>query len=115
MGMSLEGRRGLCVDITRDSASPGRALNGEERKALESFDLIYRTLCALMFNFVPTSGHPGGSVSSGRMVAGLLFDVMDYDLEAPDREDADIEEDFHRIHARVGRGEGERHHETEVP
>ena len=69
MGMILEGRRGLCVDITRDSASPGRALNGEERKALESFDLIYRTLCALMFNFVPTSGHPGGSVSSGRMVA----------------------------------------------
>jgi transketolase len=90
MGMNLEGRRGLCVDITRDSASPTRAMNGEERKALESFDLIYRTLCALMFNFVPTSGHPGGSVSSGRMVTGLLFDVMDYDLFSPDREDADI-------------------------
>jgi transketolase len=57
---------------------------------LESFDLVYRSLCALLFNYVPTSGHPGGSISSGRIVAGLVFDVMDYDLSDPDREDADI-------------------------
>ena len=37
---------------------------------------------------VPTSGHPGGSISSGRFVAGILFDTLDYDLSQPDREDA---------------------------
>ena len=52
--------------------------------------MLYRALCALMFNYVPTSGHPGGSVSSGRIVAGLLLDAMDYDLSDPDRQDADL-------------------------
>jgi transketolase len=36
------------------------------------------------------SGHPGGSISSGRFVASTLFDAMDYDLSDPDREDADV-------------------------
>ena len=31
---------------------------------LERFDLIYRSVCSVMFNFTQ-SGHPGGSVSSG--------------------------------------------------
>ena len=52
--------------------------------------MLYRALCALLFNYVPTSGHPGGSVSSGRIVAGLLLDAMDYDLSDPDRQDADL-------------------------
>ena len=56
----------------------------------EAFDLIYRTLCAVMYNYVPLSGHPGGSISSGRFVARLLFDTMDYDLAHPNRQDADI-------------------------
>ena len=43
-----------------------------------------------MFNYAPLSGHPGGSISSGRFVQRLLFDVMDYDLARPDRSDADI-------------------------
>ena len=45
---------------------------------LDTFDLLYRSLCALLFNYVPMSGHPGGSVSSGRFVAGMAagrFDV----------------------------------------
>jgi len=29
-------------------------------------------------------GHPGGSISSGRFVTGLLFDAMDYDVARPD-------------------------------
>jgi len=61
-----------------------------ELAAFETLDLFYRTLCAMLFNYVPTSGHPGGSISSGRQVAGILFDNLDYDLGAPDREDADI-------------------------
>ena len=56
----------------------------------EAFDLVYRTLCAVMYNYVPLSGHPGGSISSGRFVARLLFDTMDYDLAEPNRQDADI-------------------------
>jgi transketolase len=56
----------------------------------EAVDLFYRSLCALLYNYVPMSGHPGGSISSGRFVAGILFDAMDYDLSMPDRDDADI-------------------------
>ena len=52
--------------------------------------LLYRSLCTMLYNYVPMSGHPGGSISSGRMVAGLLFHSLDYDISEPDREDADI-------------------------
>jgi transketolase len=55
----------------------------------EELDLVYRTLCAVLFNYVPTSGHPGGSVSSGRFVEGLLFEHMGYDFSAPDLPEAD--------------------------
>ena len=44
----------------------------------------------MLFNYVPTSGHPGGSISSGRIVMGILFDTLDYDVSDPYREDADI-------------------------
>lgn len=56
----------------------------------EKIDIIYRTLCAVLYNFAPTSGHPGGSISSGRIVQGLLFENMYYDFSNPEREDADI-------------------------
>jgi len=56
---------------------------------VERYDLVYRSLVAIMFNFTQ-SGHPGGSVSSGRIVTSLLLDTMDYDIGAPNRSDADI-------------------------
>ena len=56
---------------------------------VERYDLIYRSLVAIMFNFTQ-SGHPGGSVSSGRIVTSLLLDNMDYDIGKPNRRDADI-------------------------
>lgn len=65
-------------------------LAAEDLEAFEALDLLYRSLCAILYNYVPTSGHPGGSISSGRIVAGLLFDAMDYDFWRPGREDADI-------------------------
>jgi transketolase len=65
-------------------------LTAEELARFEAVDLFYRSLCALLYNYVPTSGHPGGSISSGRFVAGILFDAADYDLASPDRADADI-------------------------
>jgi transketolase len=55
----------------------------------ESYDLVYRTLTAILFNYAQ-SGHPGGSVSSGHIVTGVLFDAMDYDIGDPIRRDADI-------------------------
>ena len=65
-------------------------LTPDELARFEATDLFYRSLCALLYNYVPMSGHPGGSISSGRFVAGLLFDAMDYELGRPDRADADI-------------------------
>jgi transketolase len=88
MELKLAPRRGTYIDITKE---PGPdPLSADEVRGFEAFDLVYRTLCALMYNYVPMSGHPGGSVSSGRLVAGLLFDSMDYDFSEPDRPDADI-------------------------
>lgn len=59
-------------------------------KAFETLDLYYRSLCAMLYNYAPTSGHPGGSISSGRIVQALLFGAMDYDLTDPLRRDADV-------------------------
>jgi len=56
----------------------------------DRMDIIYRTLCGILYNFVPTSGHPGGSISSGHIVAGLVFQWMDYDLSDPCRGDVDL-------------------------
>ena len=83
-------RRGTYLDATDLLARGPAPLTAEERAPFETLDLVYRSLCALLFNYVPTSGHPGGSISSGRFVAALLFDALDYDLARPDREDADI-------------------------
>jgi transketolase len=72
------------------SIAEAEPLTPEELVHFDSLDLIYRSLCALLFNYVPTSGHPGGSISSGRIVEGILFDSLDYDLSDPDRLDADM-------------------------
>lgn len=87
MGMSFGPRRGVFIEATE--LQPAE-LSERELRTLETFDLIYRSLCAMLYNYAPTSGHPGGSVSSGRIVAGLVFDAMDYDIGDPLRRDADI-------------------------
>ena len=79
--------RGLYIDIRDDAQLP---LSAQEVEAFETLDMIYRSLCAMMYNYVPLSGHPGGSISSGRFVAALLFDAMDYDFSDPLSEKADI-------------------------
>ena len=61
----------------------------EDHDSLEFFDLCYRTLCAVMFNHA-TSGHPGGSISSGRIVESLIFNRMEYDFSNPMDRSADI-------------------------
>ena len=62
----------------------------KEHAALEQLDLIYRTLVALLYNYVPLSGHPGGSISGGRIAAHLIYKEMRYDFTHPLKEEADI-------------------------
>jgi transketolase len=87
MSIAFGPRRAEWIQVAESEANP---LAPEELARFEAFDLVYRSLCALLYNYVPQSGHPGGSISSGRIVAGVLFDAMDYDLANPDRGDADI-------------------------
>jgi transketolase len=89
MAFTFGPRRAVYVDIT-EVMPPGGPLSPAELRHFEAFDLLYRSLCALLFNYVPASGHPGGSISSGRAVAAALFDAMDYELGDPERPDADL-------------------------
>jgi transketolase len=88
----LNERRSVYYNIAEipPSAFPAGQLSGKDLLFFERIDLIYRTLCSILYNFVPTSGHPGGSISSGRIAASLLFGGMDYDFSRPEREEADI-------------------------
>jgi transketolase len=90
MTLKFGPRRGTYIDIAKEMRGQEKPLSDSELKTFETFDLIYRSLCALLFNYVPTSGHPGGSISSGRFVSAILFDALDYDVSDPDRQDADI-------------------------
>ena len=90
MGLAFGPRRATYTDIGEEIKSKGMPLADDEVITFEMFDLVYRSLCAVLYNYVPMSGHPGGSISSGRFVAGILFDAMDYDMSDPDRADADI-------------------------
>jgi transketolase len=65
------------------------SLPAEDSGSLEFFDLVYRTLCAVMFNHA-SSGHPGGSISSGHIVESLIFKHMNYDFSNPMDRSADI-------------------------
>jgi len=90
MNFTLGPRRGKYVDISEELKKGDPQLASDELAVFEQFDLIYRTLCAILYNYVPMSGHPGGSISSGRFVECILFDAMDYDVSDPDRRDADL-------------------------
>ncbi|MEW6668133.1 MAG: hypothetical protein AB1512_23225 [Thermodesulfobacteriota bacterium] len=90
MTLKFGPRRGTYIDIAKEMRGREKPLSDADLKTFENFDLIYRSLCALLFNYVPTSGHPGGSISSGRFVSAILFDALDYDVSDPDRQDADL-------------------------
>jgi transketolase len=63
--------------------------SGESLALLTRFDLIYRSLVAIQFNF-SQSGHPGGSVSAGHIMTAALLDTMQYDIGDPLRTDQDL-------------------------
>jgi transketolase len=90
MGMTFGPRRGVFINIQEEMSGREVPLSAAELAVFERLDLIYRSLCAMLYNYVPTSGHPGGSISSGRLAQSLVFNSLDYDPADPDREDADI-------------------------
>jgi transketolase len=90
MAFKFGPRRGFYIDIGKELKGQKKPLSDKDLAYFETLDLIYRSLCALLFNYVPLSGHPGGSISSGRIITCLLFDTMDYDVSDPDRQDADL-------------------------
>ena len=83
-------KRSQYVNITDFLQNEKYRLPETEKAQLEKLDAAYRALVAVLYNFVPTSGHPGGSISSGRIVESLLYKIMAYELAAPRRKDADI-------------------------
>lgn len=90
MAFNFGPRNGECYDIDdvlREVPSP---LTDDDLVCLEQLDLIYRTLCGMLYNFVPLSGHPGGSISSGRIVEGIIYGVLDYDFSYPDADNNDL-------------------------
>lgn len=82
-------KRGVYTQVTQTAAKKF-VLPAAEQKQFEKLDVLYRALCAVLYNFAPTSGHPGGSISSGRMVQMLLYKTLAYELAAPLRQDNDI-------------------------
>ncbi|MBI5597031.1 MAG: hypothetical protein HY928_13140 [Elusimicrobia bacterium] len=70
----LRPRKGVFERAAREAA-PDAAM-------YEALDAVYRSLCATLYNFA-SSGHPGGSISSGKTVAALLFETMAYDVSEP--------------------------------
>ena len=63
-------------DLSSATPTPEAPVAAHARRSsrdFEAFDLVYRSLCALLYNYVPISGHPGGSISSGRFVAGAAL------------------------------------------
>ena len=82
-------RQGLyykAEDLLQDGALQ---LNEQELNALNKLDVMYRALCAILYNFAQT-GHPGGSISSGKIVQNLIFNQMSYNFKNPDEESSDI-------------------------
>ena len=83
-------KRSAYADVTDFLNHESCVLDLQEKEQLEKLDIIYRALVAILYNFVPSSGHPGGSISSGRIVSSLIYKMMAYELAAPHRLDADI-------------------------
>lgn len=79
-------RRATWIEV--DRADPDLASTQTIRN-LTRFDLHYRSLVAIQFNFAQ-SGHPGGSVSAGHIMTAVALASMDYDLADPNRDDQDL-------------------------
>lgn len=87
--LGFASRRGKYYDIN-EILKAGSPLSDSDALNFEKLDTIYRTLCAVLFNFVPTSGHPGGSISSGRFVSSIIYNMLDFDIKNPFEDKSDL-------------------------
>jgi len=86
----LSKKRAVYFDVTDFLSDKKYMLDEREEKLLSRFDVLYRALVSVMFNYVPTSGHPGGSISCGRFAQHLLYKEAAYDFSHPLLESSDI-------------------------
>lgn len=87
--LEFSARRGEYYDIS-DILTKVKLQEKKITGRFEKLDTIYRALCAVLFNFVPTSGHPGGSISSGRFVSSMLYNILDFDISRPFADENDL-------------------------
>ncbi|MBO5911610.1 MAG: hypothetical protein J6Q05_05455, partial [Elusimicrobiaceae bacterium] len=83
-------KRAVYKDVTEVAQNPAYRININDAAVLERLDAIYRALVAILYNYVPSSGHPGGSISSGRFVSHLIYKGMWYNFSNPLEDSADI-------------------------
>ena len=82
-------KQGIYYKVEELFQGPNSCLRERDFHFFGKLDVMYRALCAILYNFAQT-GHPGGSISSGKIVQNLLFNQMAYNFKNPDEESADI-------------------------
>jgi transketolase len=90
MRMDMSLKRNDYIDVSAKLEDTPLPLSADEQITFDVLDTIYRSLCAILYNYVPRSGHPGGSISAGRILESLVFNSLEYDIGDPDRKDSDI-------------------------
>ncbi len=87
--LNFSHRRGEYYEV-KDILSKRKTEDEKVIKKFEKLDTMYRTLCAVLYNFVPTSGHPGGSISSGRFVSSIIYNHLDFNIAKPFADENDL-------------------------
>lgn len=90
MPFPMNQKRAVYEDVTGLIQNQTVRISLNDAAVLERLDVIYRALVAIMYNYVPCSGHPGGSISSGRFVSHLIYNGLLYNFSNPLEESADI-------------------------
>ncbi len=90
MPFALNKKQSIYKDVTEVAQNPAYRISMNDAAVLERLDVIFRALVAILYNYVPTSGHPGGSISSGRAVSHLIYKGLLYNFTDPLEQSADI-------------------------
>lgn len=83
-------RRGIYIKLPANPPSGLCRFSDAQLALLDKYNVAYRALCSVLYNSVPQSGHPGGSISSGHIVQSLLFTQMVYNFSTPNEPTNDV-------------------------
>lgn len=86
----LTAKRAVYLDASEYVNKEEYKQDPKEQEMFTRLDVIYRALCAVLYNYAPLSGHPGGSISCGRLIENLIYNNLNYDFSDPHRQGADI-------------------------